>query len=248
MREIMPRVKREWCNQILVVDGHSADATVRLAREQGYDVLVQQRPGIRHAYIEAMPLVRGDIVITFSPDGNCVPELIPTLIARMNEGYDMVIASRYFGGLTSEDDDVVTRFGNWLFTRTINSLHGAHYSDAMGIFRAWRTSLFWELDLDKEDSYATERLLRTVIGVEPLLSVRAAKARLRCVEVPGPEPARLGGERKLQVVGWGGAYMLQVLRETVHWRPAAALRPKQLADSRELLAVAANPVDVVRDA
>jgi glycosyltransferase involved in cell wall biosynthesis len=225
MREIMPRVKPEWCSQILVVDGRSSDATLSVAREHGYDVLVQQRPGIRHAYLEAMPLVRGDVVITFSPDGNCVPEVIPTLIAKMHEGYDMVIASRYFGGLRSEDDDFVTRFGNWLFTRTINTLHGARYSDAMGIFRAWRTTLFCDLDLDKESGYATEKLLRTVIGVEPLLSVRAAKARLRCADVAGPEPRRIGGQRKLQVIGWGGAYMLQVLRETAYWHPSAGREP-----------------------
>jgi glycosyltransferase involved in cell wall biosynthesis len=224
MREIMPRVKPEWCSQILIADGRSTDGTVSLAREHGYDIVVQQRPGIRHAYIEAMPLVRGDVVITFSPDGNCVPEVIPTLIARMHEGYDMVIASRYLGGLRSEDDGLVTRFGNWLFTRTINTLHGGRYSDAMGIFRAWRTTVFWDLDLDKEAGYASERLLRTVIGIEPLLSVRAAKAKLRCAEIPGPEPPRLGGERKLQIVGWGGAYMLQVLRETVYWHPSAAAR------------------------
>ncbi|MBM4419945.1 MAG: glycosyltransferase, partial [Chloroflexi bacterium] len=45
---------------------------------------------------EAMERVTGDIVITFSADGNCIPEVIPELIARMREGYDMVIASRYF--------------------------------------------------------------------------------------------------------------------------------------------------------
>lgn len=223
MRQIMPRVRPEWCDQILVADGNSRDGTLACARERGYDVVVQKCPGIRHAYIEAMPYVTGEIVVTFSPDGNCIPEIIPELVAKIRDGYDMVIASRYYRGLKSEDDDAVTQFGNWMFTRTINLLHGGSYSDAMGIFRAWRTSLFWELNLDDHDGYATEKLLGTVIGVEPLLSVRAAKARLRCTDIAGPEPARLGGERKLQVIGWGGAYMLQVLRETVHWRPASSL-------------------------
>src|SRR4051794_40223674 len=89
MRIIMPRVKSEWFEQILVVDGNSTDGTVDYARELGYEVIIQRRKGIRHAYIEAMPAVRGDVVITFSPDGNCVPELIPELIAKMSEGYDM---------------------------------------------------------------------------------------------------------------------------------------------------------------
>src|SRR5436190_10207906 len=92
MRVVMPRVRPEWLDQILVVDGKSTDGTVDYARELGYDVIVQKQRGIRHAYIEALPAVRGDVVITFSPDGNCVPELIPDLIAKMADGYDMVVA------------------------------------------------------------------------------------------------------------------------------------------------------------
>jgi glycosyltransferase involved in cell wall biosynthesis len=231
MRAVMPRVDPSWCDQILVVDGQSTDGSVAYARDRGYDVLVQRRRGIRHAYIEAMPLVRGEYTITFSPDGNCIPEVIPEIVSRLKEGSDMVIASRYFDGLRSEDDDAVTRFGNWLFTTSINLLHGGHYSDAMGIFRGWRTPLFWELDLHREDGYAPERLLRTVIGVEPLLSMRAAKRRLRIQEVAGPEPPRIAGERKLQVIGWGGSYMLQNLRETVYWREDRARRAVVMAES-----------------
>jgi len=218
MRVILPRIHPDWCDQILVADGGSRDGSVEYARERGCDTYVQQRRGIRFAYIEAWPLVRGDVVITFSPDGNCPPEAIPDLVGAMRGGSDMVIASRYLGGTTSEDDDAVTRFGNWLFTTTINRLHGGRYTDAMGIYRAYRTSLFAELALDQESSYTPERLLGTTVGIEPLLSIRAAKKRLRVSEISVPEPARIGGERKLQVIRWGGAYMLQVFRELYYWR------------------------------
>ena len=218
MKVIVPRIRPEWCDQILVVDGGSRDGTLEYARERGFDTYVQKRRGIRFAYIEAWPLIRGDVVVTFSPDGNCPPEAIPELTAAMRNGYDMVIASRYHGGLTSEDDDVVTRFGNWMFTTLINRLHGGSYTDAMGIFRAYRTALFSQLALDREESYATEKLLATRIGVEPLLSIRCAKKRLRVGELAVPEPARVGGDRKLQVVRWGGAYLLQVFRELYYWR------------------------------
>jgi hypothetical protein len=136
----------------------------------------------------------------------------------MAEGYDMVIASRYGTGAHSDDDDFLTGFGNWMFTNLINTLHGGHYTDAMGIYRAYRSDLFARLDLDKEDSYAPERLCGTTIGIEPLLSIRCAKKRLKVSEIPVDEPARIGGQRKLQVVRWGAAYFLQVFRELYHWR------------------------------
>ena len=131
----------------------------------------------------------------------------------------MVIVSRYAQGAKSYDDDAVTGFGNKLFTTTINLLHGAHYTDAMVIYRAYRVSLVRELDLDKDSSYEfEEKLFRTNISWEPLLSVRCAKRKLKVAEIPGDEPAREGGERKLQVWKWGAAYMFQVWREIFLWR------------------------------
>src|SRR6188474_1713285 len=97
LRAILPQINRKWFDQILMVDGGSRDGSVEVAREHGIEVYVQKKRGIRHAYIEAWPLVRGDVVITFSPDGNCPVEAIPRLTAFMNDGYDMVIASRYLG-------------------------------------------------------------------------------------------------------------------------------------------------------
>src|ERR1039457_5602197 len=95
MKAIMPRIKEEWVDQIIIADGGSTDGTLEYARQQRYTVFVQREKGIRHAYIEGFPLIIGDIVITFSPDGNSVPEAIPALIEKIKEGYDMVIASRY---------------------------------------------------------------------------------------------------------------------------------------------------------
>ena len=219
MKVIMPRIRRDWCDQIIILDGKSTDGTVEWAREQGYFVYVQKQPGIRQAYMEVLPYIEGDVLLTFSPDGNSVPEDIPKLIAKMREGYDMVIASRYLGEARSEDDSWLTGFGNWYFTRTINLLHGAKYTDAMVILRAYRTSLIRELDLDKDESYATpERLFRTRISWEPLLSVRAAKRKLKVTEIPSPEPPRIGGMAKLQVWRWGAAYYFQFIRELFVWR------------------------------
>jgi len=219
MKAIMPRIKREWCDQIIILDGGSTDGTIEYAKDQGYFVYVQKQPGFRHAYCEVLPYIEGEIVITFSPDGNSIPELIPPLIQKMQEDYDMVIVSRYLGPAKSYDDDLVTAFGNWLFSKTINLLHGGHYTDAMVIFRAYKTQIIYDLELNKDEGFSTaERMFRTKISWEPLLSVRAAKRKIKLAEIPGDEPPRIGGERKLKVLKWGAAYYFQFIRELFFWR------------------------------
>jgi glycosyltransferase involved in cell wall biosynthesis len=233
MKAIMPRIKRDWCDQIIVVDGGSTDGTINWARAQGYQVHVQRKRGIRYAYFEVMDMVEGDIIISFSPDGNCLPEAIPELIAKVKEGYHLVIGSRYFEGAKSEDDDLVTAFGNWLFTKTVNILHRASYTDVMVILRAFRKSLVNELDLMNEDAYnLAERLFGTIISWEPLMSVRAAKCGMQIAEIPVSEPPRIGGERKLQILRWGAAYYFQFWQELFCWRRRAALYRQAIAKQK----------------
>ena len=219
MKAIMPRIRREWVDQIIILDGGSTDGTIEWARDNGYEVHVQTEPGIRQAYMEVLPKVRGDVILTFSPDGNSIPDLLPELIAKIDEGYDMVIASRYLPPAKSADDDWITAFGNWLFTKTVNVLHGGRYTDAMVIYRAYRTRLVGELQLDQDRWYRTpEWLFRCRISWEPLLSVRAARRRLKVAEIPGDEPPRLGGERKLRILRWGASYYFQFIRDFLFWR------------------------------
>lgn len=219
MKAVMPRVKPEWVDQILVVDGGSTDGTLEYAKERGYDVMIQKKKGLRFGFIEALPFIKGEVVIAFSPDGNSIPELIPRLAAKMREGYDMVIASRYLNGAKSEDDDFITAFGNWFLTKTVNILHASRYTDSLVMLRAYTVKLIYDLELDKEKSYAPfEKIFMTRIGWEPLMSVRAAKRKLKVAEIPGDEPPRIGGRRKLQIIRWGLAYFSQFIWEVFFWR------------------------------
>ncbi len=97
MKKIMPQVQRDWVDEILVIDGVSTDGTIEYARQMGYRVIHQKSKGITLAYKEALEHITGDVVITFSPDSNSVPDRIPELLRKMREGYDMVVLAGNVG-------------------------------------------------------------------------------------------------------------------------------------------------------
>lgn len=220
MKAIMPKVQADWVDQVIVVDGKSTDGTIEWARAQGYEVYVQKNPGFRSAYLEVWPLVRGEVVIYFTPDGNTVPEAVPRIVEKMEEGYDLVIGSRYLGDARSLDDDLVTGFGNWMFRTLINGLLNRRGSprmtDPMVMFRAHKKDLPHRLGLDRPEPFVgLERFFRTRVDWIPLMSMRALKWNVRWTEVPADEPARIGGVRKLQILKWGAVFLLQLFREWI---------------------------------
>ncbi len=215
MRTIMPQIPRDCCDQILVVDGGSTDGSADYARSLGFEVYVQKGKGLRAGYSEGLALATGDVIITFSPDGNSLVDRIVPLVEKLKEGYDMVIVSRYKDEARSQDDDLVTGFGNWMFTRLINLLFGGKYTDAMVMFRGYKRDVVDRLNMRERISFMEwgENRFCALSGWEPQLSMRCAKAKLKVAEIPGDEPKRIGGVRKITPWRSGAILCLQLVYE-----------------------------------
>lgn len=203
IREVIPKIDFSWVDEVLFVDGNSTDGTREYLESKGYKVIPQKSIGIAGAYWECVEACTGDVIIAFSPDGNSLPELIPQLVAKMREGYDMVIASRYLPPATSEDDDPVTAFGNWMFTKIINIFFGGNYTDSLVMLRAFRKDLITRLPLDPYH----------IPVFEYQMAIRCAKKKMKVAEIPGSEPKRVGNERKMKPIYNGLSLFLVIFAE-----------------------------------
>jgi glycosyltransferase involved in cell wall biosynthesis len=199
----LPMIRKEWVDEILICDGGSTDGTVEWCREHGYTVL-DLRGGYGAALKQAVALSKGDIIIEYQIDGNSLPETIPVLIAKIAEGYDFVVASRYKDGAKSYDDDALTAIGNWGFTTLTNLLFSSSYTDVCMGYRAYRKSAFNVLKHDM-----------TVTGLSwPIqANVQFARHGFRITEVGSDEPRRVGGERKMKPFKTGWEILTLLLSE-----------------------------------
>jgi len=237
VKVIMPQIRPEWVDEIICVDGHSTDGTPQWLEEHGYRVIPQQSDGLIGAYWECMDVAQGDVIVAFSPDGNSMVDAIPQLIEKIKEGYDIVVASRYAPGSHSDDDDWLTGFGNWFFTGLSNVLYGAHNTDLLVMYRAFRKSLPYDLELS--------RSRHPMMEIE--LMLRGVKNGLRMTDIPAVEPARIGGVRKMKIFYNGWFVLWVIIKELfVHRRMKTPPPPTAAEPGDKDTPASADAIDIAK--
>jgi hypothetical protein len=176
---------------------------VEYAAEAGLTIATQLRRGLHFAIFDIARALPHDYVIEFSPDGNCKTEQLPELVAKLQEGYDMVVMSRYLPGAVSEDDHAISAFGNWMFSRLMRPLARFAITDALNIYRGYTRRILLDPDFE-------HLLLGPVL--EPLVTGICGLRGMKATELPGDEPMRIGGETKRSIIRNGTAVMTMVIR------------------------------------
>ena len=65
IKKILPEIKKEWVDEIIIVDGGSIDGTVEKAREMGFKVIKQKILGYGGAILAGVEESIGDKIIIF---------------------------------------------------------------------------------------------------------------------------------------------------------------------------------------
>jgi glycosyltransferase involved in cell wall biosynthesis len=209
IKAIMPKVKKEWADEIVFVDGGSKDGTVEEATKMGFRVIHQKDKGEGNAMRLGVKETKSDYVLFFGPDGNCLPEEMPKLIQKIKDGqYDAVHTSRFGkNAKKSEDANFIELFGNYMFTFLVNTFFGSHYTDALDGFLIIKRDIFKKLKTVCEP-----------MGIEQEISIRIAKKGYSIAEIESWEPKRIGGRRKMRPLTTGALLSYQIIKEFIFWK------------------------------
>lgn len=213
----------EGLHEVIVVDGHSTDDTVAVARMLRPDVriVLQNRRGKGNALACGFAAARGEIIVMLDADGSTDPAEIPRFVSVLADGADFAKGSRFLADAGSADITRLRRAGNSALNMLVNLLYRSHYTDLCYGYNA-----FWARCLP------CIGITCDGFEVETLINVRIARAGLRVVEVPSFEAERIHGESKLNTFRDGRRVLRTILRERVRRR--ATEQPRWRPEFREL--------------
>lgn len=180
---LLPRISQvmqqhRLTSRVIVVDDGSADRTAEVARAaEGVQVLQHPqnmglaaglRTGLTHIALIAQP---DDTVVTMDADNTHNPGLIPRMVQRIDEGFDVVIASRYRPGARVIGVPPIRQFlsdmGGWVY-RLLLPIPGVR--DYTCGYRAYRAAVLQTARERWGDRFITETGFAAMVDI--LLKLR----------------------------------------------------------------------------
>jgi glycosyltransferase involved in cell wall biosynthesis len=191
-------------DEVIIVDGHSTDDTIAVARAimPSVRVVLQDGRGKGNALACGFAAAQGEIIVMLDADGSTDPAEIPAYVGALLAGADFAKGSRFAAGGGSVDITPLRRIGNRFLNRIVNLLFGTRYTDLCYGYNA-----FWA------DVLPTLNVTCDGFEVETLMNVRVAKAGLAVAEVPSIEQERIHGVSKLHPVRDGLRVLRTIVRE-----------------------------------
>jgi glycosyltransferase involved in cell wall biosynthesis len=160
--------------EVIVADNGSTDGSVEIARNLGARVVPVEKKGYGSALLGGFSAARGIFVIMADADQSYDFTYVPAFVAKLREGYDLVMGNRFRGGIAPGAMPVLHRYlGTPVLTAVARLFFGTSIGDINCGMRGFRREVILGLGLRTTGmELATEMV------------VKAAIFRLRVAEVP----------------------------------------------------------------
>jgi len=184
-------LKKVGLNNLTILDALSDDETVKVAKDNNCKVLVDpsRRMGFGYSIINGINKSSSKYLCIFDADGSFDPNTVLEMKdIFVKNNLDFIFGSRYLGGNKSEDDTIVTKFGNFFFTKLISLLFNFKTTDALFLYLFGKRECFISLKLQEKDfKICTEALIKE-------------RTNYKCEEIYSHEKKRIFGSTKVNRV------------------------------------------------
>lgn len=185
----VPQLDPGRFEEVYAIDGGSTDGTAEYLQSQGVRVYQQDKPGYNNAYLSAFRRCGTDAVIMFHPKGTVDPKVTLEFRQYLQDGYDLVIASRMISGGMNEEDLRLLKTRKW-FVMGLAAVIGA----------MWRRegNFVWDLvhgcRAMRKDAFFAIEPLPDRLSIDLEMVVRSYRKRLKRIEFAVHEKPRAYGE------------------------------------------------------
>ena len=138
--------------EIIVVVGKEDLTTINAINKYNCEVLIQSGKGYGNAIREGIKKVKTKYLAIFYADGSTDPKfLMPMLDKIINKDNSIIFGSRYEKNAMSYDDDIVTKIGNFIFTKIGNIFFSLKLTDLLFTYIVAEKDIMDKLNLKKDD-------------------------------------------------------------------------------------------------
>ena len=224
-------------HEVLLVDGHSKDDTIEVARRHlpSIRVVQQTRKGKGNALACGFAAVTGDVIVMLDADGSADPGEIPSFVKALVDGADFAKGTRFALGGASHDITRFRRIGNAGLNALVNVMYRTRYTDLCYGYNVFWTRLLPVLDLPEvhQEGLGPEHMIwGDGFEIETLINVRVAASGAGIAEVGSVEKERLFGESNLHAVRDGLRVLRTIMAERQRQRRAGREQRRAELDAR----------------
>jgi glycosyltransferase involved in cell wall biosynthesis len=187
--ESLPKVLEEikdFESKIIIILESSDTVTINAAKNFDCKIIHQTDKGYGNALIEGINDVETEYLCIFNADGSFDPKYLSEMLKTCRKGLDFVFASRYMSGGGSDDDTLITKIGNFIFSTIGNIFFSLKLTDILYTYLLGKTKSFKKLNLKAKDF---------CLCVE--MPIKAKRNKMNFIDMPSYERKRIAGKKKV---------------------------------------------------
>ena len=181
---VLNELKNFDFNKTIILET-SDKSTIESIQNFDCEILYQNEKGYGNALILGINNVKTEYLCIFNADGSFDPKYLSEML-KLCKNKDLVFASRYLKKAGSDDDTILTKIGNYIFSFLGNIFFSLKLSDILYTYVLGKTDSFKKLDLKSNDfCFCVE------------MPIKAKRLEMDIVDTPSYERKRIAGEKKV---------------------------------------------------